>query len=176
MIISDGVCGGEPHWQSSLLALWSSSSRSNQHSFFFCPSAHTTLSRQLKMPSTDGYDPQKSRLAEDKLADFLRAPLTGDIQEVPGIGEAAMKNLAKEDGGSGDDAITNTYQLMGKFLLLKSNTDSGEMVQCQEHCDAFWHWLKSKGINSYRSGIVMAVAEKLNTMIPGVYNTDELNA
>ena len=41
---------------------------------------------------TEGYDPQKSRIADDKLADFLRAPLTGVITEAPGIGEAAAKH------------------------------------------------------------------------------------
>jgi hypothetical protein len=62
----------------------------------------------------DGYDPQKSRVAEDTLADFLRAPLTGDLTEVPGIGKAAVAKLA-----DGDVKIENTFQLIGQFLLLK---------------------------------------------------------
>lgn len=40
-------------------------------------------------------------------------------------------------------------------------------VDCVEHCDKFWYWLQSKGINSNRSGIVNAIAEKVNTWIPG---------
>lgn len=36
-----------------------------------------------------------------------------------------------------------------------------------EHCDKFWYWLQAKGINSNRSGIVNAIAEKVNTWIPG---------
>ena len=47
------------------------------------------------MNMSDGYDPQKSRIAEDRLADFLRAPLTGDLLEVPGIGSAAISKLAR---------------------------------------------------------------------------------
>ena len=39
-----------------------------------------------------------------------------------------------------------------------------------EHCDKFWYWLQSKGINSNRSGIVNAIAEKVNTWIPGEEN------
>ena len=65
---------------------------------------------------SDGYDPQKSRVAEDTLADFLRAPLTGDLNEVPGIGPAAIGKLA---AGSADEKVTNTFQLIGKFLQLK---------------------------------------------------------
>ncbi|KAF1776276.1 hypothetical protein GQ600_19280 [Phytophthora cactorum] len=102
----------------------------------------------------DGYDPQKSRVAEDTLADFLRAPLTGDLTEVPGIGKAA---------------------LIGKFLMLKANSDDNDdgVIDCAAHCDAFWFWLKSKGITAYRSGIVMAIAEKVNTMLPGIYDAAE---
>lgn len=40
-------------------------------------------------------------------------------------------------------------------------------VDSVEHCDKFWYWLQSKGINSNRSGIVNAIAEKVNTWIPG---------
>ena len=40
-------------------------------------------------------------------------------------------------------------------------------VDSVEHCDKFWYWLQAKGINSNRSGIVNAIAEKVNTWIPG---------
>lgn len=133
----------------------------------------------------DGYDPQKSRVAEDTLADFLRAPLTGDLTEVPGIGAKGAEKL-----GEGEDAVNNTFMLIGKFLFLKvsfvvvaffffccfsdfvngmlrcfliffflfffydvkdnsDETDDG-LLTCAEHCDAFWFWLKSKGITAYR--------------------------
>jgi hypothetical protein len=46
----------------------------------------------------DGYDPKKSQVNDDKLAEFIRASITGDIREVPGIGDAARKALA-----SGED-------------------------------------------------------------------------
>lgn len=65
---------------------------------------------------SDGYDPQKSRVAEDTLADFLRAPLTGDLTEVPGIGPAAVNKLAAGEDG---ESVENTFQLIGKFLMLK---------------------------------------------------------
>lgn len=43
-------------------------------------------------------------------------------------------------------------------------------VDSVEHCDKFWYWLQSKGINSNRSGIVNAIAEKVNTWIPGEFH------
>jgi hypothetical protein len=77
----------------------------------------------------DGYDPQKSRVAEDTLADFLRAPLTGDLTEVPGIGPAAVSKLG--DGEDGD-SIENTFQLIGKFLLLKVRPTVVAQCMCEE--------------------------------------------
>ena len=74
----------------------------------------------------DGYDPQKSRVAEDTLADFLRAPLTGDLTEVPGIGKAAVTKLCASDE-DGDEAVTNTFQLVGKFLMLKVRWQMGTL-------------------------------------------------
>lgn len=42
------------------------------------------------------------------------------------------------------------------MLALRTNwqesaekNDDG-LIDCAAHCDAFWFWLKSKGINSYR--------------------------
>ncbi|CAN0334165.1 unnamed protein product, partial [Scytosiphon promiscuus] len=90
--------------------------------------------------------------------------------KVPGIGPVAATHLAKEDGGS----ITNTYQLMGKFLAL--STDS-RPTSCAnpvlpkldpvEHCDKFYAWVVEKGIEKQRSTIVLAIAEKANLAYPG---------
>ena len=41
---------------------------------------------------------------------------------MPGIGQQAAKILAE---GEGDNAVTNTYQLIGKFLALRG-PDNGE--------------------------------------------------
>lgn len=109
-----------------------------------------------------GYDPNTSKVTEDRMADFLMADITEDIQSVPGIGPSAKEKLAEVE-------IKTTYQLIGQFLLLKSND-----FTTQDHCDAFWYWLKEQGINSYRGGIIESIAEKLETMMPGVYNHDEL--
>jgi hypothetical protein len=117
------------------------------------------------------YDPEKSRISEDALADFLRSTLTGDLTEVPGISRCAIRKLA-----AGDEKITNTFQLIGKFLLLKTNIGkTDEIINSKQHCDEFFNWLKLKGIQSYRSDIVMCIAEKTNTMVPGMYDAYEFN-
>ncbi|CAN0415243.1 unnamed protein product, partial [Hapterophycus canaliculatus] len=69
--------------------------------------------------------------------------------------------------GEGDDCVTNTYQLIGKFLALRGPDKTDFKVDSMEHCDKFWYWLKSKGIHACRSMIVYAIAEKVNTWIPG---------
>mmetsp|Transcript_32386 Transcript_32386/g.39808 ORF Transcript_32386/g.39808 Transcript_32386/m.39808 type:complete len:133 (-) Transcript_32386:325-723(-) len=121
------------------------------------------------MADASGYDPNRSRVSDSTMAEFMRATITGDITEVPGIGPSAAKKLAD---GEGDDAVTNTFQLIGKFLTLKGpDTEDGKVEQL-EHMEKFWYWLQSKGIASHRSGIVRAIAEKVNSMIPGIYDPD----
>jgi len=57
--------------------------------------------------------------------------------------------------------------------MLKGPDDGDEKVESLEHMEKFWHWLASKGISSHRSGIVRAIAEKLNSMMPGIYDADD---
>eukprot|EP00752_Nemacystus_decipiens_P005202 g4721.t1 len=120
-----------------------------------------------------GYDPKRSKVSDDKLAEFIRSAITGEITEVPGIAERGAEILAE---GEGDDVVTNTYQLIGKFLALRGPDKGDHEVDSVEHCDKFWYWLQAKGINSNRSGIVNAIAEKVNTWIPGIYDADSYTA
>jgi hypothetical protein len=99
----------------------------------------------------------------DRLSKVVTLPqrqesITGDITEVPGIGPAAKEKLA-------DKGITTTFGLIGQFLLLKE-----EGVGPIEHCDRFWYWLNTAGISSHRAGIVRCIAEKVDTMFPGIYD------
>mmetsp|Transcript_28361 Transcript_28361/g.59156 ORF Transcript_28361/g.59156 Transcript_28361/m.59156 type:complete len:133 (-) Transcript_28361:359-757(-) len=114
-----------------------------------------------------GYDPKRSKVSDDTMADFVRATIKGDITEVPGIGPAAAKKLAE---GEPDDQVTNTYQLIGKFLMLKGPDSADSKVESYEHCEKFWFWLAAKGISSHRSAIVKAIAQKVNGTMPGVYD------
>ncbi len=54
--------------------------------------------------------------------------------------------------------------------MLKGPDSENYKVSSEEHCQKFWHWLQYVGISSHRSAIVKAVAEKMNTMLPGIYD------
>eukprot|EP00567_Pseudictyota_dubia_P016232 CAMPEP_0197440840 /NCGR_PEP_ID=MMETSP1175-20131217/7244_1 /TAXON_ID=1003142 /ORGANISM="Triceratium dubium, Strain CCMP147" /LENGTH=131 /DNA_ID=CAMNT_0042971019 /DNA_START=128 /DNA_END=523 /DNA_ORIENTATION=+ len=121
----------------------------------------------------EGYDPRKSRVSDDTLNQFLRGKISGNIEDVPGIGPAAAKRLA--EGDTDDERVTNTYQLIGKFLMLKGadeESDTNEPIPPGEHVNRFWHWLAEKDIKSHRSAIVKAIAEKMNQSMPGIYDAD----
>ena len=118
------------------------------------------------MADAKGFDANRSQVSEDQLAKFLAEDVREDVTSIPGIGPAAAKTLAKSD--ERDSAVLTTYQLFGKFLSLR-----GPGMTTEEHCDAFWQWLALKGINSHRSGIVLAVAEKLDIAFPGLYRPAE---
>ncbi|GMI55588.1 hypothetical protein ScalyP_jg359, partial [Parmales sp. scaly parma] len=77
-----------------------------------------------------GYDPKRSRVSDDTLADFLRGSISGDLTEVPGVGKAAVTKLAT--GDDDDERITNTFQLVGKFLSLKGPDSTDHKVDSVE--------------------------------------------
>ena len=123
------------------------------------------------MAKEEGYDPRKSKVSDSTMETFRTGAITGEITEVPGIGEAAKKKLAE---GEGDDRITNTYQLFGKFFMLKGpgHGDATE-VEPIEHTQKFWEFLKNRGITAHRSAIVKAIAEKSATFFNGIYDANE---
>jgi hypothetical protein len=100
--------------------------------------------------------------------------ITGDLNEVPGIGPAAIKKLA--EGDSIDDRITNTYQLFGKFLMLKGPDTEDRKVEPFEHTEKFWFFLKNKGITAHRSAIVKAIAEKSATFFRDIYDANQYDS
>ena len=56
--------------------------------------------------------------------------------------------------------------------MLKGPDDDEHKVEPGEHVQRFWHWLAEKGIKAHRSAIVRAIAEKMNQMMPGIYDVD----
>lgn len=86
------------------------------------------------MAAEGKYDPAKTQISEEKLTNWLREKITGDLEEVPGIGPANKKILE----GVG---IFNTHQLIGQYLKLKN----GSVV---EHQDAMFAWLQ-ENVSSY---------------------------
>mmetsp|Transcript_25875 Transcript_25875/g.38328 ORF Transcript_25875/g.38328 Transcript_25875/m.38328 type:complete len:114 (+) Transcript_25875:76-417(+) len=111
----------------------------------------------------DGFHPNDARIDDGVLEAFLNGAVTGELREVPGIDRAAVKTLRKND-------VTTTFQLFGKFLKFKKEGRS-----CKKHCDKFWDWLGEIGINAHRSTIVRSVAEKMDTMFPGIYVANEFD-
>lgn len=125
------------------------------------------ITNHLGYTSIDSYKPSEAIISDDTLISFLRAPITGDLNEVPGLGAKMIKQLAK-----GSDPIHNTYQLIGKYLSLKSNNhDDNQPINCVYHCNKFYTWLKQKGIDNHRATIVMAIGEKVNAMLPSTYDS-----
>ncbi|KAL3943276.1 MAG: hypothetical protein SGBAC_002647 [Bacillariaceae sp.] len=120
----------------------------------------------------DGYDPRKSKVSDDTMEVWNSSQVSGDLKEVPGIGPAAVKKLAEAD--EGPDKITNTYQLFGKFLMLKGPGHGDEIeVEPLEHTQKFWEFLKNRGIAAHRSAIVKAIAEKSATFFSGIYDAND---
>lgn len=65
----------------------------------------------LYVLKADGYDPRKSKVSADTMEKWRVEAVSADLQDVPGIGPAAIKKLAEGEKG---DQVTNTYQLFGK--------------------------------------------------------------
>ena len=110
--------------------------------------------------AAEGYHPDRSQVNDDKMADWLRTPISGDLVEVPGIGPAVAEQMIEA-------GINTTYQLIGKYLSLK---DCGPV----EHQDRFWFWLKANipRHGNQRSGTTKAIAEKVNSFMPGLYDDE----
>ena len=129
---------------------------------YSCPCASAAPPKNA-MSLPEGYSAKKTKINEDKLADWLREQVTGDLEQVPGIGPANVKLLAATDRVP--DKVETTYQLIGKFLSLKAAGTT-----CVEHCDMFYYWLQAKGVNAGRNNIVLAIAEKCEVFLPGCYD------
>ena len=100
------------------------------------------------------------------------SPTEADLNTIPGLGKAGIKKLGECEVE--DDKITNSYQLFGKFLMLKGpgNTEDQIEIASLEHMEKFWYWLKNRGINAHRSAIVRAIAEKSATFFQGIYDVN----
>ena len=98
------------------------------------------------------------------MADWLREPIeeAGGLAQVPGIGPVNKRLLMEAED---ENKVETTHQLIGKFLSFKSKG-----VDSVTHCDAFYLWLAGIGINSNRGNIALAMAEKCELFLPGIYD------
>lgn len=102
----------------------------------------------------------ESIISINAVDDFVVAPITGDLLEVPGIGPKSKANLQQDN--ENDQRILNTFQLFGKFLTLKD-----DWMSEQAHLDAFWYYLKLKGVyGGKRSTAVKAIYDKVKLLFP----------
>lgn len=106
------------------------------------------------------YDPRNSTAGDDTIEEFIRAPLSRDLETIPGVAEGNAK-IFREDG------IETPQQLVAVYLALSGGTDNSVDLS-----DRFYYWLQSIGINSSRSTIVEVIARKSNSWIPGIYDGD----
>ena len=110
-----------------------------------------------------GYRPEASAVSDSAMAAWLaEALLPESVTSVPGVGPKTGEALARA-------GVQTPHQLMGRFLLLRSPG-----LSVRAHCDAFYCWLKEAGVVANRSTIIMAVAEKANVWVPGIYNAEEV--
>jgi predicted flap endonuclease-1-like 5' DNA nuclease len=109
------------------------------------------------------FNPNKSRITDDQMMAWVEKEVTGNLDEVPGLGEKSVTKM----GAAG---IVTTWQLFGKFLLLRE-ADMSPV----DHCDAFWSFLEECDTPSgYRSGVVLAVQEKLSGGMRLPVGSDEI--
>jgi hypothetical protein len=136
---------------------------------FSIPSTHS-----LYFPfqsALEGYDPRKVKVRAKDFENWTHRPLTGKLMEVPGIGSAAIKTLAKDDRDlpkdelkGPRDKVTTTYQLLGVYLSMKGLDDTGHgPVSSYELNQRFFQWLGAKGVVCHRCAIVKAIAGKRAT-------------
>lgn len=104
------------------------------------------------------FDPRDVNTCSDSISTFIRLPLEMSLLSVPGI-DVNNNNLMEKEG------IYNTHQLIGQFLVLRGNMTSHEDI-----ADKFYSWLGEIGVHTNRATITAAIAEKIGTWIPGIYD------
>ncbi len=102
------------------------------------------------------FEPLATNLSDGTLSAFLKAPISGDLQQVPGVGQKTAEKL--EAAG-----VSNTFQLFGKYLSLKAGS-------VKQHHSAMYEWLVEIGISTHRNTIVLALAQRMDVTFPGIFD------
>merc|ERR1712070_223190 len=94
---------------------------------------------------TDTFTPEKSRISEERLDRWRNEEISGDLEQIPGIGPSTVSALQEQ-------GIITSFQLIGHFLRL---IDADGVLPA---CDKFKQFLGDCGTpKSYRDTIVLAV-------------------
>ena len=101
----------------------------------------------------EGYDPRKSKVSDSTMETFRTGAITGDLNEVPGIGAAAIKKRAEGEGdplldlrgnlpdlslGLGDPTLNLSIDRLEAVLTNARN----EMARQEEDLPWSMAWLK----------------------------------
>ena len=132
--------------------------------------ASTGSAASHKAKHDEVFDPSKSTTTPETLDKFLKAPLTGNLTEIPGIGEVHSGVLMKATmplQGCPDIHIRTSYQLFGAYLGCRQHGMTVKM-----HHDTFFNWLFEIGVHGQRNTIVDAIARRCSLMDPSLYNHD----
>jgi hypothetical protein len=117
------------------------------------------------------FNPYRSTTTDEALRQFVSATLEPNILSIPGIGHKNAQHLREDNFGNYHlRSISNSYELMGKFLSMKA-----EGVGCVDHCQKFYDYLLEKGVLHNTDDIVQAVAAKADSFISGIYDRKYMN-
>jgi hypothetical protein len=97
--------------------------------------------------------------------------VTGDLLAVPGIGPSAVRAFLSDPDST--TRITNAHQLIGQYLMLKGPDDETNQCSVRELNQKFWYFLKTKGIVSHRSAIVLAIYLKISLFFPDLSDANQ---
>ena len=102
---------------------------------------------------------------------FLKSPLSGKLEDIPGIGDAHKAVLMKASvamTNCKECHINTSFQLIGVYLACK---EPG--MSMQQHHNKFYNWLFAIGVHGQRNTIVDAVARRAALMDIHLYQKDE---
>ena len=111
--------------------------------------------------SKSHYDREKSRVKDEKLAEFLTNDLGEDLTCVPGVGPKTVQLL-------NDDGIETSFQLLAKFMSFRSKGATEDAV-----CEAMYQYLAGLGVSGYRSGITTCLHEKASVILPEFFSNEK---
>lgn len=112
--------------------------------------------RKLTPEQRAGIQEQDAHTIDDYVVgDWKNAQITPgmELTEIPGISEGGVKLLG-----------VNVIGLIGQFMMFKETGDTPDALKRK-----FNAWLKSKHINTHRDIITEAVADKIETFMPGMF-------
>ena len=99
---------------------------------------------------SDQYDPSSSRITEERMQEWRETQLSGNVDEIPYVGEATVPALSSNGMGT-------TWQVLGKFFSYFD--EDHNMLAAANRLKAALADAGTPG--AHRDSVVTAVAEKV---------------